>query len=409
MNSNMELPMPNAQRPADRYSPLYFLASLGAGGLAVTFFMWLLFWIPHPGQPVPVFEDIARAFGNGGIPTQTMILLAAAGILFFSYHNIRLLIWNIRQLSQFKKTPAYRSLRASNAETQMMALPLAIAMSISVGFILGLVFVPGLWGVVEYLFPFAILAFLATGILALVELGTFLGRVKTKGGFDWTANGSFAQMLPAFALGMVGVGMAAPAAMSTVPLISGVSIILATFFFMAATVVGLVALVLAVHSMMSHGVAVEAAPTLLIVIPILTVLGILLMRTNHGLHVHFDVHVGAGEVLMMLTKFLSVQLLFGMFGLAVLRRFGYGKRFIWGSENSPGAYALVCPGVALSVMSHFWINKGLVDAGLLMKFSTGYWALSAIAILFQVSMIWLVLRLNRRHFSQSQPVAVPAE
>jgi len=26
-------------RPADSYSPLYFLASLGAGGLVVTFFM----------------------------------------------------------------------------------------------------------------------------------------------------------------------------------------------------------------------------------------------------------------------------------------------------------------------------------------------------------------------------------
>jgi len=52
-------------RPADSYNPLYFLASLGAGGLSVTFFMYLMFWIPHPGQPVPVFEDIARALTSG--------------------------------------------------------------------------------------------------------------------------------------------------------------------------------------------------------------------------------------------------------------------------------------------------------------------------------------------------------
>ena len=32
------------------YSPLYFLASLGAGGLAVTFFMYLMFWVPHPAR-----------------------------------------------------------------------------------------------------------------------------------------------------------------------------------------------------------------------------------------------------------------------------------------------------------------------------------------------------------------------
>lgn len=58
---------------------------------------------------------------------------------------------------------------------------------------------------------------------------------------------------------MVGVGMAAPAAMSTVPLTSGIAIVLATFFFMAA-VVGVVSLVLAVQSMMTHGVTPEAAP-----------------------------------------------------------------------------------------------------------------------------------------------------
>ena len=44
------------------YSPLYFLASLGAGGLTVTFFMYLMFWVPHPGRPVPVFEDLMTVF-----------------------------------------------------------------------------------------------------------------------------------------------------------------------------------------------------------------------------------------------------------------------------------------------------------------------------------------------------------
>jgi hypothetical protein len=40
-------------RPSDTYSPLYFLAALGAGGLSVTFFMWLMHWLPHPGRSVP--------------------------------------------------------------------------------------------------------------------------------------------------------------------------------------------------------------------------------------------------------------------------------------------------------------------------------------------------------------------
>ena len=66
----------NHTRPADKYSPLYFLASLGTGGLAVTFFMYLMFWVEHPGQPVPIFEDIASAFATGGLAQQAIILIA---------------------------------------------------------------------------------------------------------------------------------------------------------------------------------------------------------------------------------------------------------------------------------------------------------------------------------------------
>ena len=68
--------MSTPTRPADTYSPLYFLASVGAGGLAVTFFMFLMFWVPHPGQPVPIFEDIAAAWGTGNLPLQIAIARA---------------------------------------------------------------------------------------------------------------------------------------------------------------------------------------------------------------------------------------------------------------------------------------------------------------------------------------------
>ena len=400
--------MPSATRPADRYSPLYLLAALGAGGIAVTFFLWLMFWVPHPDRPVPVFEDIVAAFGAGDWRAQAMIGTAYLGIAFFAFQHYRLLIWNLMQLSRFKRTADYAALCASNAESQLMALPLTLAMAINVGFVLGMVAVPGLWGVVEWLFPGAVVAFLAVGVLALRQLGAFLGRVKTTGGFDWTGNGSFAQMLPAFALSMVGVGLSAPAAMSSVPLISGASIILATFFLVASAVVGIVALILGVHSMMSHGVSAEAAPTILIVIPILTVLGILMLRVGHGLHVHFGVHEAPGDMLLLLTKIVSAQVLFGIFGLAMLRRTGYGVRFLSGPENSVGAYALICPGVAMGVMLQFWINIGLVGAGLVAKFGVAFWVLSALPVATQVWMVWLLLRLNRRHFARprlGQPVA----
>ena len=404
--------MPHSvSRPADSYSPLYFLASLGAGGLAVTFFMYLFFWVPHPGQPVPIFEDSARAFAGGHLGTQIAIAIAFIGIAIFGVLNVKSLIWNLTSYRAFRQTEAFAKLTSSNAETQLLAMPLALAMTVNVGFILGLTFVPGLWGIVEYLFPLAMIAFLAIGYLAFRLLANFLGRVLTEGGvFDVTAHNSFAQLLPAFALSMVAVGLAAPVAMSVTPLVQGISLILSTFFGFAAILYAIVAAITGFNSMLHYGTAKESGPTLMIVVPLLTVLGIMFLRQDHGLHVSFDAHTQAADMLVFLTRIVAVQVLFLLLGLLVLRRQDYFGTFIFGQKTSPGAYALVCPGVAMAVMLHFWINKGLVANAIVTKFSTGYWLLTAIALAFQAAMIALVWYLNRRHFGRpAEGTAVPAE
>lgn len=400
----------NLERPADTWSPLYFLASVGAGGLTVTFFMWLMHWVPHPGRTAPVFEDIAAAFATGTALTQAMIVLAAAGIAVFAFLNLKYLFWNIGQYNRWKGTEAAAKFMVSNAQSQVMALPLAVAMSINGGFILGMVFVPGLWGVVEFLFPLALIAFAATGVLALVQLGTFLGRVLGAGGFNCAANNSFGQVLPAFALAMVAVGLSAPAAMSTIPAVAGTALVLSGLFGTLSILVAVVAVVLGMRAMMEHGANVETAPTLMIIIPLVTVLGIMALRQIHGIETHFGGEASTGDMLMMLTRFLALQIAFGLLGLVVLARKGYAARFFKGPDASVGSYALVCPGVALSVMLHFWLNKGLVGAGLVAKFGLAYWTISAVAVGFQIAMIALVVFLNRRHFGPVRTgQAVPAE
>ena len=398
-------------RPADTWSPLYFLASLGAGGLTVTFFMFLMFWVPHPARPVPIFEDILAAFLSGGVPMQVAIGVAVAGIAGFAFLNVKLLIWNLARHAAFRKTEGHLRLIASNGETQLLAMPLALAMSVNVGFILGLVFVPGLWGIVEYLFPMAMFAFGLFAWLAFRRIGAFLGRVLSEGGvFDVTANNSFAQLLPAFALSMTAVGMSAPAAMSTVPLTVGISLVLSIMLGTIAALYALVAAIVAFNSMLHHGTSPESAPTLMVVVPILTVLGIMTLRQEHGLHTTFAAHGGVADNLLLTTTILAVQLVFLALGLSVLKRQNYTQAYLTGEGDSAGAYALICPGVALSVMLHFWINKGLVGAGLIAKFGVAYWSLTALAIAAQVGMIALVLHLNRRHFGRpSNGQAVPAE
>jgi hypothetical protein len=182
---------------------------------------------------------------------------------------------------------------------------------------------------------------------------------------------------------------------------------------MLGTIAGLYALVASItafNSMLQHGTAKESAPTLMVVVPILTVLGIMTMRQEHGLHTTFEAHAGVADNLLLTTTILAIQSVFLALGLLVLRRQKYADTYLRGEKNSAGAYALVCPGVALSVMLQFWINKGLVGAGLIAKFGVAYWSLTSLAIASQVAMIILVFMLNHRHFgSRAHIQTVPAE
>lgn len=398
-------------RPADRYSPIYFLSSVGAGGLAVSFFMYLMFWVPHPGRPVPIFEDIISSFATGSIGLQAAIVIGWVGIAVFAFLNIRALIWNLTAFARFTRTDAYEKLRQSNAEATLLARPLALAMTVNALFIVGLVFVPGLWSIVEYLFPPAMVAFVLIGLLAFRDIGRYLGRILSAGGaFDMSQHNSFGQLLPAFALAMTGVGLAAPAAMSSTPLTVGISLVVSIFFGTAAVIYATVALITAMSSMLHHGTARDAAPTLMIVVPLMTILGIMTLRQGHGLHVIFDAHTSNAETMMFLAKLVSVQILFLLLGATVMIRQGYFRDFVFGRQTSPGSYALICPGVGFQVLMFFFINKGLVAAGVIAKFGTGYWGLTAIALLSQAAMVLLIIRLNRQHFARhSEHSFMPAE
>lgn len=268
---------------------------------------------------------------------------------------------------------------------------------------------PGLWGVVEYLFPLAMAAFLTVGALALTMLGRFYARIFGQVGLDWAANNSFVQVQPAFALGMVAVGLSASAAMSGHVVTVGVAVVAATIFFTLATIIAIAAVILGLVSMAQHGVARETAPTLTSIVPLTTVLGILLLRVNHGLGTQFEAHMAKGDYLFMLSMLVGIQVAFLLFGLTVLRAQGYFGRYVTGREASAGSYALVCPGVGFSVLMQFFINKGLVGAGILAKFSLGYWAVSAVPVVFLLATVVLALMLNRKHFAAVKATAVPAE
>jgi hypothetical protein len=378
------------------YAPTYFLAALGAGGVAVSFYMYLMFLVDHPGTPMATFDAIYPLLTGDNLILAGLVAADLAAMLLFAVLHFRLLFWNLRELRRFTRGEAYRKLRESNAEVTLMTVPLTLAMSINVLFVLGATLVPGLWSVVEYLFPLAIVAFLAVGVLALRIFARYLTRVMTRGGFEAMDNNHLGQMIAIFAFAMVAVGLAAPGAMSHHVEVNAVGIFFSIFFASVAILFGLVKMVLGFRCILRNGIAEEASPSLWIVIPILTLLGIAFIRMSFGLHHGFEAPMSVPGLFVLTSTVLALQLLFGLIGYGVMKRMGYFQDYLHGDKRHPGSYALICPGVALFVFGMFFVAFGLLKNGLMDRFGIAHWvALSPLMVLQFITVVTL-LRLNRR-------------
>ena len=383
----------------DSWSPLHFLGALGAGGMSVAFLMPLMFWIPHPNRSMPALEDLIAHAAKGGIG-EVLVYSISAIIAFLLITHFRLMYFNFKQYQMAKADGRIDKILGTNAHTQLLAMPLASAMSINGFFIAGSLFVPGLWDVAEYLFPIAVLGFSVLGYWALKLYFGFIAEVFHKKSFKKEMNGSLAQMLPAFAFGMIAVGFAATVVFShNVPLVT-FAMAASIFFLVATTLIVLLKMVIGFNDLFEHGATPMALPTLWVMIPIITVSGIAVLRLDHGLTHTLLENVKAGNHLVFLTTMFALQVFIALMGYAVMRRMGYFKKLVADEKNeingSPVAFALICPGVAITVMSYFFMNIALVKNGLLVKFSVSYFAMLTPVTIIQLLTVWLMFRLVKQ-------------
>nr|WP_017754327.1 hypothetical protein [Calidifontibacillus oryziterrae] len=382
----------------EKYSPLYFLASLGAGGMGVSFFMYFMFLIPHPDFGMPTFNHIYPYLTGDNKVVAGLIVFVTLAILFFVFKHFQLLIWNLKEYSQFKKTSAYQQLRSSNAEVTLMAIPLTLGMTINGMFILGVLFVPNLLSFIEYLFPAAIVAFSLVGIYALRIFASYFTRFITNGDFDFGKNNNLSQMIAIFAFSMISVGLAAPAALSHNIYTSTVGMYLSIFFGTVAVSLVIIKLTFGLNSIFANGIGKEAAPSLWIMIPVLTLFGITFVRLFSGVnHNLFHTQPSPHIVFLVLSVFISLQIIFGLVGFVVMRRIGYFKDYVYGDMNSPASFTLVCPFVAFTVLGMFFIGWGLVQTGIVEKYTIAHYSLMIPFVLSQIKGIEFIFRLNKKN------------
>lgn len=393
------------------WHPSYFLAALGAGGLSISFFMYLMWLVPHTGFPMPTFAHWQDALSSdiaSGVPMSLIVGVAVAGVLLFGLLHIALLFWNVREYREAKSTAAFSALMNSPAEVQMMALPLTFSMTVNVGFVFGALFVPGLWDFVEYLFPGAIAAFAYIAYTAVKIYGRYLGRMLTQGGYRSEEHNHLSPLMAAFTFSMLSVGFAAPAAMSHISAIAAVASVLSYIFLVAAVLVVLVVLVSGVTAMMQHGLQEQATPSIWMLVPIITLLGIEWIRMEHGLAHLFGAETNAASSFQMLTLLFSLQAIMLMLGYRVMKLNGYLANYLHGDSRSPVSFGLVCPGVAFFVMGVVWWHVGFVNTGLVAKFGLVYWMGMGALVVVQLLTIYAFVRLTRNLLQHRELVLAPA-
>lgn len=379
----------------EKFTPMCFLSALGAGGLSVSFFMYLMFLVPHKGVPMATFDFVLPALLKGdwlSLVTAISLLL----IIVFAFLHFKFLIWNTKQFNLFKKTAKYETLKNSNGEVSLMAIPLTYTMTINVCFILGAVFVPGLWNIVEYLFPFALAAFMISGYFALKIFFNYFTRILTTPTFDFTSNNNLSQMISIFAFAMVSVGFAAPGAMSHYITINAIGIMGSIFFASISILLLLIKITIGFTNMFEKGISIEASPSLWIIIPILTLLGIAFVRISFGLDHHFNSPLANSSLFTFTTVIVSIQIVFGILGYKVMKQLNYFGEFVDGENRSPVSFALICPGVAFMVFGMFFINFGLTFNNVVEKYSLAYFLLMLPFMYVQYKTVIYFFKLKRK-------------
>jgi hypothetical protein len=124
--------------------------------------------------------------------------------------------------------------------------------------------------------------------------------------------------------------------------------------------------------MFKHGIGIEAAPSMWIMIPILTLVGITMFRITMGLHHNFGQHLDKASLFTLTVIIVSFQALFGILGYSILKKLDYFNIYVHGDKKSPVSFALICPGVAFMVFGVFLVQYGFISNHIIEKYSIAH-------------------------------------
>ena len=339
------------------FNPLIFLASLGAGGIAVIPFSFLQY-THHKGNGLITLQQV----GHGTLPLHKELLFYSLEtiMLLFALVHFMLTLLLIGKLIRWVRSDSYPAFISDPVvNTGIMAPFISFAMTMNV--FIGPVrfFIPSFAQNLQFFMMPALILYTFLWILLMrMEIKILTAAFSTS--FD-VSKLHFGWLLQPFALAMITVTGTGIAAMAKNPSVAHI----AAFLSLVSGSMGLFLFLVKMFSLFkSHFEAPglpdrQFLPGFLIVVPNITLYAISAFRLGHYFENQFGAHLHIYFTVVIVTAF-AFETWYMMFGLSLLS--DYFKRHFFSREFYISQWGLVCPFVAYAVLSAFVYNVFIQSA-----------------------------------------------
>jgi len=264
-------------------------------------------------------------------------------------------------------------------------------------FSMALLFIPNLWNVIEYMFPVAILWFAIIWYYALKIFWDYFTRIILSWDDDLESkHNNLSQMLAVFAFSMIWVWFSWSAAMSHHELTSAVWMLFATFFITISIFLAIIKIVIWFKSMFKKWIAIEASPSMWLIIPIITIIWIALVRIIMWLDHNFWIEHQPMSLFILTTTLISLQILFWFIWYKIMKANSYFKNYLNWDQKSAWSYSLICPWVASFVFWMFFVHYWLIKTDLIQMFWIAHFILLWLLMYTQFITIKTLFKLNKK-------------
>jgi len=342
------------------FNPMRFLASLGAGGIAVAPFAIMQYTFTHPKGLIQLKNLKAMELSSlQQIETTALMIIMA----LFTLLHFALSVPFFADLLRWRKTDSFKTFMSNPQENSAIMAPyLSLIMTMNV-FIGPIRFFFSIVG--DNLQLLMLPALMVIGLIWLSMMKTEIGLLKRAFSDHFDADTiNFGWLIQVFALSMGSVTLSGIAALAKAPNIAHTAFVLTSISFSMALFLLMIKLpqIFKNHfhaqSLPEH----PAMPSVMILVPIITLLAITGFRLGHYMEKQLGIHLG-GYFLIIVFGALAMESWYLIFSLSLIK--GFLQKDLFKKEYYVTMWGMICPFVAFSVLSAFaqevWLHSAVIN------------------------------------------------